>query len=415
MTSEPWPLYDLFLDLPHPAASPVSNKQPFVVSSPSPTSGEIHKELSSSIGRIARFSFPEFDDASAPPPPPDGGPGLNRFDVYTALGFQRHTFSLQLSSGQRLHGHVRRYLPTHMNAASRYDVGRRGVRALVLLTRASAGDAAYAAILKYVPLCRNNDGNDQSPTTCFGAHNTFCSLLLLVFRTMEAISAMQVALPEEKSNTSPQEYFLKNLYSLHVKYWRYYAQKPDDERRPMLLTVEGIEFSDAPKFASVDTSRFLLPISLLQANDNSSMTESPILPLLRCLGIPNALRLLSALLSDCRIILVSATCTRLTACARSALSILAQGQLYWQHLFIPVLPPLLFQYLQAPMPYLVGMLASNMSKLAQMQELGPVCIVDLDRNELETRGIPSQLISTKIPDLMRDNTSMDPNLSGVCK
>lgn len=148
--SEPWPLYDLFLDLPHPAASP-SCPPPSVIASPSRSEDEVQKELgtSESIGRIARFAFPEFDDQLPPPPtPPPESPGLNRYDVYSTKGFQRHTFSLQLSNGQRVHGHVRRYLPTHQQATFRYDVGRRGMRALVLLTRASAGDSTYAALLK---------------------------------------------------------------------------------------------------------------------------------------------------------------------------------------------------------------------------------------------------------------------------
>jgi hypothetical protein len=144
-------VYDLFLDLPHPAASP-SCPGPFVVGSPSAVAAQdVQKELGQAdiIGRIARFAFPEFDDQLPPPPtPPPESPGLNRYDVYATKGFQRHTFSLQLACGQRVHGHVRRYLPTHLQAASRYDVGRRGLRALVLLTRATAGDSTFAAILK---------------------------------------------------------------------------------------------------------------------------------------------------------------------------------------------------------------------------------------------------------------------------
>lgn len=181
----------------------------------------------------------------------------------------------------------------------------------------------------------------------------------------------------------------------------------------MLMTVDGIEFS-SPKLKGVDTSRFLLPVSLLQPRSDvstiSSLNESPILPLLRCLGVPNTLRLLSALLSDRRILLISNSPTRLTSCARSALSMLAQGQLHWQHLFIPVLPPHLFQYLQAPMPYLVGMLASNMNKLDSMQDLGEMLLINLDRNELETRGIPGAQVATKIPDLLANaDTNMYPN------
>jgi hypothetical protein len=239
-----------------------------------------------------------------------------------------------------------------------------------------------------------------------------------ISRTIQAISALQVAVPRHlEPHEKPQQHFLMTFQESFVRYCQHYAKKPDDERRPMMLTVEGIEFASG-KLAGIDTSRFLLPVSLLQAPNNavsniSSMTESPILPLLRCLGVPNTLRLLSALLSDRRILLVSTSPTRLTNCARSALSILAQGQLQWQHLFIPVLPPHLFQYLQAPMPYLVGMLASNMSKLNYMQELGEMLLINLDQNALETRGIPTNLVAARIPDLCKGG-EIDPN-SNACE
>jgi hypothetical protein len=77
---------------------------------------------------------------------------MNQFDRYAmqSPGFQHFTFSMQLQSGTRLHGHVRRYLPPNHLAPTRYDVGRRGERALVLLTRCAGADTLYAAILKYV-------------------------------------------------------------------------------------------------------------------------------------------------------------------------------------------------------------------------------------------------------------------------
>jgi hypothetical protein len=67
------------------------------------------------------------------------------------MGFrsERHTFSLTLSDGEtKLYGHTLRYLPHHKDSKARWDVGRRGVRALVLLTRAVGGDGYYTAILK---------------------------------------------------------------------------------------------------------------------------------------------------------------------------------------------------------------------------------------------------------------------------
>lgn len=146
LPSQALPLYDLFLDMPHPAAAS-SCPPPLVLGAPS-GSAETEKELTSQLSRIARFAFPEFDDALAQKVPRE--PALNRFSQYAMQPktFQQYTFSLQLQSGVRLHGHVRRYLPMHLVAKIRYDVGRRGERALVILTRVSGGDLVYSAILK---------------------------------------------------------------------------------------------------------------------------------------------------------------------------------------------------------------------------------------------------------------------------
>lgn len=165
--SQPWPLYDLFLDLPHPAASK-SCPAPFLI--PSPVAGNnnnntinnpVADEIQSILPQIARFAFPEYDPESSPPPPPTDAAAaaavsststLNGHDVYAMQNesFLQFTFSLQLQTGSRLHGHVRRYLPPHLTARTRYDVGRRGERALVILTRATGADLLYASILKYV-------------------------------------------------------------------------------------------------------------------------------------------------------------------------------------------------------------------------------------------------------------------------
>lgn len=155
----------------------------------------------------------------------------------------------------------------------------------------------------------------------------------------------------------------------------------------------------------VDTSRYLFPTTLLSPTFNveESITSSSILPLLRVLGVQHTLRLLSALLSESRILLISSSPTRLAQCARSALSILAQGLLNWQHLYIPVLPPHLYQYLAAPVPYLIGMLTSLAPRLDQAKAdgLGEMVIIHLDTYQMETRGISPADVQKKIPDLFR--------------
>lgn len=173
----------------------------------------------------------------------------------------------------------------------------------------------------------------------------------------------------------------------------------------MILTAEGMEIGRSPIWKAVDTNRFLIPLSLLQKSHFTTST-SPILPLLRCLGIANSMRLVSALLSERRVILLSSSVTRLATCCRSALSVLAQGLLHWQHLLIPVLPPHLGQYLQAPFPYLIGILSQSV-EISKMNEIGEVLLINLDRNEPETRNIPNHLIASRIPDLLGVRSDTD--------
>jgi hypothetical protein len=151
-SSAPWPLFDLCLDVPHPAASS-SCPPPFLIGSPV-ADPLLAEELPKNVPQIARFAFPEFEEQQQPPPPNNNpnttAPTLNKYDQYAMQpkAFQNFTFSMQLSTGVRMYGHVRRYLPPHLVARTRYDVGRRGERALVILTRASGADQLYSAILK---------------------------------------------------------------------------------------------------------------------------------------------------------------------------------------------------------------------------------------------------------------------------
>ncbi|CAB9501263.1 DENN domain-containing protein 1A [Seminavis robusta] len=382
---QPWPFFDLFLDVPHPAASP-HTPPAYVFGPPTTATGgtqdSIDQELSKNMPQIARFAFPEFDQDASPPPPPDQAPPVNRFDQYAMQppAFQNYTFSLTLQSGMRVHGHVRRYLPCHIGAKTRYDVGRRGERALVILTRVTGADAVYSAVLK----------------------------------TVDALTSHMLAMPQYLTKEEPQKKYLHELFQKHQKIAISYAAKPPDARnKPVFLTIQDLEVGTmgAKKFAHVDFTHFLLPRPLLLRTSmgdlvsNSSRTS--ILPVLRCLGVAHTLRLLCAALCERRVILISASPTRLATCFKSIIGILAQGLLHWQHLYIPVLPPHLWQYLAAPYPYLIGILAALTPRLDRTDGLGEVLIINLDHNNMETRGIPTDKINERIPDLLR-NMNADP-------
>ena len=374
-------LFELYLDLPHPGASGTSPK-PFLIPSPLGTSANSsNDELIKNLGQIARFAFPEYEGEEQPQPQAVESssrspiPYLNRYDLYAMQnkGFQHFTFTMQLRSGQRIYGHVRRYLPPHMMARQRYDVGRRGERALIVMTRVSGADLLFQAILK----------------------------------SLDAISSQQAVLPPElASYGEPQKAFMYELHKHHQYLVQAYAAQPLEQRgKPLVANLPGIEFGPKPLFARVDTTRFIFPTYLLRpirATDPSTSQSSALMPLLRCVGVEHSLRIMSALLSERRVIIVSSSPTRLATCSHAALGMLAQGLLHWQHLYIPVMPPHLWQYLAAPYPYLIGILTQSLPKLDRTDGLGEVLMINLDNNTMETRNMDQRYILQRLPDLFQN-------------
>ncbi|XP_077000491.1 DENN domain-containing protein 1A isoform X4 [Tamandua tetradactyla] len=86
----------------------------------------------------------------------------------------------------------------------------------------------------------------------------------------------------------------------------------------------------------------------------------------------------------------------LTACIHGSAAMLYP--MYWQHVYIPVLPPHLLEYCCAPMPYLIGIHLSLMEKVRNMA-LDDVVILNVDTNTLETpfddlQSLPNDVISS---------------------
>jgi hypothetical protein len=98
--------------------------------------------------------------------------------------------------------------------------------------------------------------------------------------------------------------------------------------------------------------------------------------LMKCLNSRQLAELFGMLLLERRMIVVSKSLSVLSSCI-SAISHLA-FPLLWQHVYIPVLPPSLIDYCTAPMPFLVGMLASSLDLLRGMP-IDEVTVIDLDK------------------------------------
>ncbi|XP_038216529.1 DENN domain-containing protein 1A-like isoform X2 [Zerene cesonia] len=103
----------------------------------------------------------------------------------------------------------------------------------------------------------------------------------------------------------------------------------------------------------------------------------------------------AALLHERRIAIVASKPSRLSACVQAANATLFP--MSWQHIFIPILPKHLVDYLLAPMPFLIGVPGSVM-KMVRMSELGDVVILDVDANELRSpfndlESLPPELVT----------------------
>ncbi|XP_047230180.1 DENN domain-containing protein 1B isoform X3 [Girardinichthys multiradiatus] len=97
--------------------------------------------------------------------------------------------------------------------------------------------------------------------------------------------------------------------------------------------------------------------------------------------VNNMLQLYASMLHERRIIITSRKLSTLTACVHGATALVFP--MYWQHIFIPVLPPHLLDYCCAPMPYFVGVHYSLLERV-RSRSLEDVVILNVDTNTLET-------------------------------
>ena len=99
------------------------------------------------------------------------------------------------------------------------------------------------------------------------------------------------------------------------------------------------------------------------------------------LGTESMLTLFAAILSERRIVVTSKKLSRLSAVVITCNLFLFP--MYWQHIFIPVLPMQLQDYLSAPMPFLIGVPLVVWDRIPS-ETLGQVVRVDADSNTVTT-------------------------------
>ncbi|XP_056269958.1 DENN domain-containing protein 1B isoform X4 [Pseudoliparis swirei] len=130
--------------------------------------------------------------------------------------------------------------------------------------------------------------------------------------------------------------------------------------------------------------------------------------------VSNMLQLYACMLHERRIIITSSKLSTLTACVHGAAALLLP--MFWQHIFIPVLPPHLLDYCCAPMPYFVGVHLSLLERV-RGRSLEDVVILNVDTNTLENpfddlHHLPSDVVSSLKSKLKKQSTATG---SGVAR
>ncbi|XP_029107864.1 DENN domain-containing protein 1B isoform X2 [Scleropages formosus] len=174
------------------------------------------------------------------------------------------------------------------------------------------------------------------------------------------------------------------------------ARQPPDSGHPAPL---GQGESGIPYFIAPD------PRTLPSIPESRNLTE-----LVVAVDVSNLLQLYASMLFERRILICSSklstclksadwpSCTvssQLTACVHACSAMLFP--MYWQHIFIPVLPPHLLDYCCAPMPYLIGV-HSSLFERVRGNALEDVVILNVDTNTIESpfddlKRIPSDVVS----------------------
>ncbi|XP_014480888.1 PREDICTED: DENN domain-containing protein 1C isoform X2 [Dinoponera quadriceps] len=95
----------------------------------------------------------------------------------------------------------------------------------------------------------------------------------------------------------------------------------------------------------------------------------------------NMMIVFASMLYERRIIFTSKRLSRLSACVQACNALIYP--MIWQHIYIPVLPLSLIDYLLAPMPFLIGVPTATLQKVRK-SDLGEVVILDADNNTIDS-------------------------------
>eukprot|EP00887_Chlorella_sp_A99_P000741 scaffold5.g741.t1 len=262
---------------------------------------------------------------------------------------EEFSFTLTGGDGSRLHGFCRKSNDPTRPASAASPRGARGGRfpqVLCLISR-HAWPAFFFKVLEVVdPLLRGEGSAERLPPGAPAA--AFLAGLAAAVPPPPAVlgAVVRVPLPALPSGAPPID-------------WA-------ELRMQRALPAVGQREADA---SAVELE---VPPALGNGPENAGISLAR---LLFFLTPRQATTLLASLLLERRVILVSKSADTVSSAVAAAAALLYP--LRWQHIFLPLLPVALRDYLAAPMPYLVGIQAECLPMLRDMA-LEEVVMLDLD-------------------------------------
>ncbi|EGC36245.1 hypothetical protein DICPUDRAFT_97633 [Dictyostelium purpureum] len=175
----------------------------------------------------------------------------------------------------------------------------------------------------------------------------------------------------DESNTIPIERIVSHLINdlpRPILGYRFNLNLPE------IITLNHKHSIGIKNAKIVDTNNLNYTLSNLP---NFPQTDIPFTLLFNLVGVNNVLLLFSAILQERKVLFFSTFNSLLTVACETILNLLYP--FIWPHVYIPVLPDLLVDFLQAPTPFIVGMVKhKNLPKI----DYSDILVIDLDKQNI---------------------------------
>lgn len=148
---------------------------------------------------------------------------------------------------------------------------------------------------------------------------------------------------------------------------------------------------DVPAPLPGKSIQFHAPLSKLTCKMPSildfPLCDYPLLSLVQKIGLKNLVKVFTCVLLEHQLLIKSANYSELMECSEWLTALLCPFT--WQHVYVPILPASQYMFLDAPVPYIMGLKAGyDFSPEVDITNEGSLCMLDLNRGNLE---VPEEL------------------------